>query len=135
MGWRYTLFTLGGITLFVFVMRFVVFRFQESPKFLLYRNKDEKAIQVLHKIAAFNGRESHVTMDMFRALDEQDGGKREELTMKQKVFREFKRYKLLFATSAISRLTILIWVIYVFDYWGFTVAGQLPPLLLGRNTI
>ena len=129
MGWRYTLFTLGGITLFVFIMRFVVFRFQESPKFLLYRNKDEKAIQVLQKIAAFNGRESHVTMDMFRALDEQDGGKREELTTKQKVFRELKRYKLLFATPAISRLTVLIWVIYVFDYWGFTVAGRCLHLL------
>ena len=125
MGWRYTLFTLGGITLFAFIMRYVVFRFQESPKFLVYRNKDEKAIKVLQHIAKFNGRESHITTEMLQALDEQDGNKPiEDLSMMQKVKKELKRYKLLFATSAIARLTILIWVIYIFDYWGFTVAGR-----------
>ena len=31
MGYRYLLYTLGAITLFVFFLRFVVFRFQESP--------------------------------------------------------------------------------------------------------
>lgn len=33
-GWRYLMFTLGAIT-FAFFARFVLFRFQESPKFLL----------------------------------------------------------------------------------------------------
>jgi hypothetical protein len=36
MGHRYLLYTLRAITLSVFFVRFVVFRFQDSPKFLLY---------------------------------------------------------------------------------------------------
>jgi MFS family permease len=54
MGWRYTLIILGGTTLFVFFLRFVVFTFRESPKFLVSRGRDAEAIDVLHKIAKFN---------------------------------------------------------------------------------
>jgi MFS family permease len=54
MGWRYTLIILGGTTLVVFFLRFFVFTFQESPKFLVSRGREEEAIQVLHNIAKFN---------------------------------------------------------------------------------
>jgi len=139
MGWRYTLFTLGAICLFVFFLRFVVFRFQESPKFLLYRGKDEKAVQVLHNIAKFNGRESTITMEVFAALTDEDssvgtrdtgmpilgaGAKQVKSSVGEKIKLEFVRYKMLFATSTMTRLTILVWITYVFDYWGFSVAGE-----------
>ena len=65
MGWRYTLIVLGCIALGVFFLRFVVFRFQESPKFLLYRGRDQKAVDVLHHVAAFNKKESNITLEMF----------------------------------------------------------------------
>ena len=139
MGWRYTLFTLGAICLFIFFLRFVVFRFQESPKFLLYRGKDEKAAQVLHHIAKFNGRESSVTLDDFTALTDDDssvgardtgklilgaGAKQVKSTFSEKVKLEFVRYKILFATRAMTWFTVLVWMTYIFDYWGFTVAGM-----------
>lgn len=138
MGWRYLLFTLGAICLFVFFLRFVVFRFQESPKYLLYRGKDEKAVQVLHNIAKFNGRRSTVTMAVFAALTEEDssvgsteigkpilgaGSKQLKSSFGEKVKIELARYKLLFANPAIARLTILVWITYMFDYWGFSIAG------------
>ena len=139
MGWRYTLFTLGAICLFIFFLRFVVFRFQESPKYLLYRGKDEKAVKVLHHIAKFNGRESDITMDVFNALTEEDasvgsgdtgtpilgaGAKQLKSTPWEKVKLELVRYKILFATMTLARITILVWVIYIFDYWGFSIAGS-----------
>ena len=139
MGWRYTLFTLGAICLFVFVLRFVVFRFQESPKYLLYRGKDEKAVQVLHHIAKFNGRESTITLEVLAALTDEDssvgtrdtgtpilgaGTKQLKSSFGEKVKLEFVRYKLLFSTRTMTRLTILVWITYVFDYWGFSVAGK-----------
>jgi MFS family permease len=46
-GWRYLVFTLGGITLFVFVLRFAIFTFQESPKFLFGKGKDGEALKIL----------------------------------------------------------------------------------------
>ncbi|CAF9910653.1 MAG: hypothetical protein HETSPECPRED_010136 [Heterodermia speciosa] len=150
MGWRYTLFTLGAICLFIFFLRFIVFRFQESPKYLLYRGKDEKAVKVLHHIAKFNGRESAINMEMFSALTDEDssvgtrdtgtpmlgaGSKQIESSLREKAKLEVVRYKILFSTSQMARLTILVWIIYMFDYWGFSIAGSyLPKILLVKNT-
>ncbi|KAL9002954.1 MAG: hypothetical protein Q9188_004142 [Gyalolechia gomerana] len=148
-GWRYLLFTIGAICLFIFFMRFVVFRFQESPKYLLYRGKDEEAVQVLHNIAKFNGRQSTITLEAFAALtDEQSsvgsaetgepilgaGTKQLKSSFSERAKIELARYKLLFANSAIARLTILVWITYMFDYWGFSIAGSLlPQILLDKN--
>jgi hypothetical protein len=41
------MFTLGGITLFVFVLRFAIFTFLESPKFLFGKGEDGEALKVL----------------------------------------------------------------------------------------
>ena len=138
MGWRYSLFTLGGVTLAAFLLRFVVFRFQESPKFLLYRGRDADAVKVLHNIAKFNGQQSDITLEMFNALTEDyalmhgggsdspvlgAGEKQAKSSFSSKVKLEFVRYKMLFANFTIARLTILVWITYVFDYWGFSVAG------------
>lgn len=139
MGWSYLLFTLGAITLVVFALRFIFFRFQESPKFLLYRGRDEEAVQVLRSIASFNGRDSTITVEVFAALAD-DGsptgsyehGKptigavsnQAKATFKEKVRLGFSRYKMLFSGATMARLTILVWMTYMFDYWGFSVAGE-----------
>ncbi|KAK0946322.1 hypothetical protein LTS01_026047, partial [Friedmanniomyces endolithicus] len=73
MGWRYLMFTLGAITLGVFLLRFVVFNFKESPKFLVFRGQDDKALGVLEHIAKTNKRTCGVTRADFDALtSEQD---------------------------------------------------------------
>jgi hypothetical protein len=71
MGWRYTVIVLGCMTLAVFFLRYFVFTFHESPKFLLARGKEQEAIDVLHRIAKFNKQPAPVlTMEMFAAIDE-----------------------------------------------------------------
>ena len=144
MGWRYTLICLGAICLAIFFLRFVVFRFQESPKFLLYRGRDEKAVEVLHKIAKFNGRESSITLETFEALTTEHaamadrdtdipltdvGMEKITTTWFQKIKKELQRCKILFSSFALARLTILVWVTYVFDYWGFSIAGEQLTLI------
>lgn len=139
MGWRYLLLIIGAICLAVFFMRFVVFRFQESPKFLLFRGHDERAVQVLHNIARFNKCESNVSMDIFAALTDDDsssgrraidslalGAETKEVKkpLARKVKVELRRYRVLFSTAKMARLTILVWIIYIFDYWGFSIAGE-----------
>ena len=145
MGWRYTLFTIGAITMCVFILRFVVFRFQESPKYLVYRGHDDKAVEVLHNIAKFNGKECDVTLQTFESLtDESDsvgsgaamlggGTKQLKATWFEKFKLELARYKLLFDGFAMTRLTVLVWLIYVCDYWGFTVAGTYLPEILSKK--
>ena len=128
MGWRYTLLCLGGICIFIFFLRFVVFRFRESPKFLLYRGRDNKAVEVLHKIAKFNGRESTVTLEVLEALNDEAtstgsadsdrpmlgaSAKKLKESWGTRISVELQRYKILFSTFTVARLTILVWITYV----------------------
>ena len=139
MGWRYTLICLGAICLVIFFLRFVVFRFQESPKFLIYRGRDDKAVDVLQKIAKFNGRESSITLETFEALTNEHESmanreihmptpdaqmERHTSTWVKQIKVEFQRCQILFSNFLMARLTILVWVTYIFDYWGFSIAGK-----------
>ena len=135
MGWRYLMFTLGALTLGVFILRFVVFRFQESPKFLVYRGRDDQAIKSLQHIARVNKRQCGITLADFEALNDENAinhnamdlmgnGKAQlSLSFGQKVWMELARYKMLFRGWNMTRLTILVWLTYICDFWGFTLAG------------
>lgn len=71
MGWRYQCIVLGCMTLAIFFLRFFVFRFYESPKFLLSKGKEAEAIEVLHKIAKFNrAPPPSLTLEHFAAVDQ-----------------------------------------------------------------
>ena len=73
MGWRYEVIILGCVTLLIFFLRFFVFTFHESPKFLLSRGREAEAIEVLHKIAKFNrAPPPELTLEMFALIDETD---------------------------------------------------------------
>ncbi|KAF4556982.1 MFS-type transporter-like protein 18 [Elsinoe fawcettii] len=147
MGWRYLMFTLGALTLFIFFLRFVVFRFKESPKFLVYRGKDAKAVEVLQYIAKFNKRSCGVSIEHFEALTSDHasigsgtellgtGAKQLQLSLAGKLKLELARYALLFKGWPMTRLTILVWLTYICDYWGFTLAGTyLPTVLAFKNS-
>ncbi|KPA38572.1 membrane transporter [Fusarium langsethiae] len=149
MGWRYLLFTIGGITLFIFILRFFVFNFHETPKYLVYRGRDEEAINTLQHMADINKKECGLTLDMFDSLQGEEsslgsgdsetpalGAGKKQLNLKwsKKAKLELYRYKMLFSSAKVTRLTILVWLTYIMDYWGFTVAGfYLPSILALKN--
>ncbi|KAG1847651.1 MFS general substrate transporter [Suillus subalutaceus] len=62
-GWRYFLFTMGGLMMFLWVIRFFAFNLYESPKYLMGRGRDEQAVEVVHKVAAYNGTTSNLTLE------------------------------------------------------------------------
>lgn len=70
MGWRYLLFTLGGITLFLWGIRFFVFTLVESPRFLIGLNRDEEAVAVIHRLAQFNSTTTSLTVEMLKKAGE-----------------------------------------------------------------
>ncbi|EDO04268.1 hypothetical protein SS1G_06751 [Sclerotinia sclerotiorum 1980 UF-70] len=129
----------------------IVFTFQESPKYLLSKGRDEEALKVLQKIAKTNKKPLKLTIEDFRALDNTEaplsptsttsGDDRlrgtvipKGLSLRQKTKREIKRVGILFKSKQTARVTILVWLIYAFDYWGFSVAeGAFLPTILARK--
>lgn len=139
MGWRYLLFTLGAITLSIFILRFFIFKFRETPKYLIYRGRDDEALQTLQHMAKTNGKQCGLTVEMFESLESEQssldssssaspalGGTSRHVEWREKTKSELSRYKMLFDGFQMTRLTILTWLTYIMDFWGFTVAGKLP---------
>ncbi|KAJ4383549.1 hypothetical protein N0V86_001603 [Didymella sp. IMI 355093] len=147
MGWRYNIIILGAVTLVIFVLRYFVFTFHESPKFLLSRGREAEAIEVLHKIAKFNKAPAPtLTMEHFAAIDAMDGVVPEEkvtnLSRKEKNQQVFKnagkevtRLKGIFTRKLSCFIFILLGIAYMGDYWSFNLAGNFLPLILLRNNV
>lgn len=67
-GWRYFLFTMGGLTLIMFLARFL-FQVLELPYYYLSQGNDALAVATVERIAKINGSECHLTLDDLVALD------------------------------------------------------------------
>lgn len=61
-GWRYALFTIGGLSVLAFIARFGLFTFEESPKFLVGKGKDQEAVDVINRVRAFNDKRQSGSM-------------------------------------------------------------------------
>ncbi|KAK3833665.1 MAG: major facilitator superfamily domain-containing protein [Linnemannia gamsii] len=57
-GWRYMLLATGGLTLSMVVGRVILFRLEESPKYLLNHNRHQEAAVVLCRIYKINHKET-----------------------------------------------------------------------------
>ena len=123
MGWRYMFFTMSSITLGVFVLRFFIFPFYESPKFLLSKGKDRAAVDVVRKIAAFNRRSCDLTVE---SLHEQckETPMAEETNLSKRILREFSRLGLLFRSWRMTRVLVIVSLAWMSDWWGKTFLAR-----------
>lgn len=152
MGWRYYLYTLGSITIAIFLLRFFVFNFRESPSFLINKGRDSKALDVVSSIAKLNGRPPpQFTLEDFQEIDRRcdESLDRNDVGMERiqrksyagslsamvsQSVSQFQRMKILFRNITMARLTILLWITYIADFWGFNIAGfYLPQILRDRG--
>jgi MFS family permease len=147
MGWRYVIYTLGAINVVVFLLRFVVFAIHESPKFLLSHGRDQEAITVLEAVAKTNGKECGLKLRHFERADIVDVDDDDDASTatgrveyadkqywKSQVRTKFGKYKQLFHGKQMTRITILVWLTYIFDFFGFTLAGYyLPKIIAIKN--
>ena len=67
MGWRYYLWTIGALVLALFVTRALVFRLHESPKFLVGRGRDARAVRA-RPAARVRGEELERAPDLARKV-------------------------------------------------------------------
>ena len=65
----------------LWVIRFFVFKLYESPKFLMGRGRDADAVEAVHKVARYNGKESTLTVEDLRKAD----GEKENLDLESVV--------------------------------------------------
>ncbi|WRT63866.1 uncharacterized protein IL334_000791 [Kwoniella shivajii] len=145
MGWRYNSIVLGGVTLVIFFVRYFIFPFHESPKFLLARGREAEAIENLHKIAKFNrAPPPTLTVQHFAEIDQASSTYSTETTaapnakaanVVKRFFRNFKSLKGLFLNKLQLFIFCLLAVAYMGDYWSFNLAGAFLPLILLRNNV
>jgi len=117
------------MTLAVFFLRYFVFTFHESPKFLLARGKEQEALDVLHRIAKFNKQPAPtLTMEMFAAIDDassnatssvrvSDEGPQDTKTTTKKVVsgfgKELTRLKGIFTNKLSAFIFVLLAITYM----------------------
>lgn len=134
-GWRYFLFTMGGITFLMFFARFA-FWVLESPKFYMSRGDNIRAIENLNKIAKINGNEAKLMLEELEDIDRRypeviddiSNAKRAQLSkFKLTHVREcFATRKMAFSSS----LVIFTWAIIGL---AFPLYNAFLPSYLKRN--
>ncbi|KAL7940886.1 sugar transporter-like protein [Trichoderma barbatum] len=143
MGWRYMVIIIGSMTLFIFFARYLIFRFHESPKFLLGKGREQDAIDVLHKIAKFNSAPAPtLTVEDFREIDRAMGinpadqvATADAKGVVMRMIKNVSFLKGLFSTKLGTFTFVLLGLAYMGNYWSFNLAGAFLPIILLRNNV
>lgn len=129
MGWRYFLIAMGGLSMIMFVIRFVFFTIYESPKYLMSRGKDAEAVAVVHEVARRNGKTSYLTLENLTQYDTLAEGREDRIPAQQtsavaalernleKV--NFTHVRSLFSTTRLGISTSIVTIIWAFIGLGY----------------
>jgi hypothetical protein len=112
MGWRYLLFCLGGITLFLWGLRFFTFKLLESPRYLVGIGQDADAVAVIHQLAAYNSTNCDLTVEKLAYIPGPTCGATRRIMSESSKF-SFKHIKALFVTPKMAWSTCLL-----ISLWG-----------------
>jgi MFS family permease len=133
-GWRYFIFTLGMLTLFMFFCRFFLFHLYESPKFFLSRNQPSRSVSVVHGIAHHNGAKTWLTEDLLEELGggADTGPKVGVAEISRRNASEFSldRVRALFVDRKLAITTVLLWVMWFAIGLGFPLFNAFLPQYL-----
>lgn len=66
--------TLGGLAICFALIRILVFKIPESPRYLLSKGRDAEAVNSVKYVARYNGKPGTLTLDMLKAIDEAHSG-------------------------------------------------------------
>lgn len=132
MGWRYFLVAVGGLTLIMFFVRFVLFTIYESPKYLMGKGRDEEAVRIVHEVARRNGKETSLTVEDLRACEPQgyvaDVGAATALKRRLENI-GLSRVLTLFSTPRLALSTGLIMAVWAFIGLGYPLYNAFLPYI------
>ncbi|KAK7532253.1 major facilitator superfamily domain-containing protein [Phyllosticta citribraziliensis] len=69
MGWRYSWWTLGTITLFLCLLRFC-FHLHETPKYLLAQGRDAEVVKTVRSLAVYSSKRTWLSVTHLRKIEE-----------------------------------------------------------------
>lgn len=121
-GWRYVQLVLGLLTFLIVIARLVLFKLEESPKYLISRGRYAEAVQVLKRLALVNGKVLKVSEADFLTASKED------LPLPTAT----GRFKILFSPE-LATTTILLWSIWMFTMLGSYMFFSFLPKLLASN--
>ena len=127
---------MGLISMVMFALRFFAFTLYESPKFLMGRGRDEKAVETVHKIAKRNKKTSSLTVEELVASGESFGGKQAaqgtdaRAVLKRRLEKvNLEHVRALFRTRKLAFSTSIITVVWAFIGLGFPLYNAFLPYL------
>jgi MFS family permease len=132
MGWRYFLIAMGGLTLIMFFVRFVLFTIYESPKYLIGKGRDEDAVRVVHEVARRNGKTSTLSIEDLRACEPEGYVARTDAAtaVKRKLDEvNLDRVKTLFHTKKLAFSTGLIMAVWAFIGLAYPLYNAFLPYI------
>ncbi|KAI0060083.1 MFS general substrate transporter [Artomyces pyxidatus] len=136
MGWRYLLFTLGGLMLILAFIRIFLFKLYESPRFLAGRGRDADAVAVIHAVARYNGKESSLSVedlqDAARSAEDSEHAERWTMLSRSSVW-SAKHVRALFATRKMAWSTSLLISIWGIIGLASTLYNNFLPYLLASR--
>lgn len=100
----------------LWAIRFFVFKLYESPKYLMGSGRDEEAVAVVHKVAAYNGKTSNLTVEHLKS-QESAGGRQVDTSVGAAVQRKLSVFsgnhvRPLFATRKLAYSTSLLIILW-----------------------
>ncbi|POS86531.1 hypothetical protein EPUL_001606 [Erysiphe pulchra] len=138
-GWRYSCYTMGSITLVMFLARFLLFHLYESPKFLLARGRQAEAVAVVHGIAHKNKTKTWLTEDILNEIGGYpEPNQPQSLTRKEIIKSKISAFSLnrispLFAEKEMARNTALLWYCWFSIGMGYPLFNSFLPQYLSRG--
>ncbi|KAF8960537.1 major facilitator superfamily domain-containing protein [Flammula alnicola] len=112
-GWRYFLFTMGGLMLVLWaILFFFLFMLYESPKYLMGKDQDEESVEVLHKVASYNGAISTLTLAELQSLGDERDLERRPVSTTQIIAPLFATRAVACSTSLLIALWALIGLVF-----------------------
>ncbi|KAF4591536.1 membrane transporter [Ophiocordyceps camponoti-floridani] len=106
-GWRYALFTGGGLVLTLSLLRVTVVRLRETPKYQLSNGKDAELVETFHVLATKYGRSCSLTIDKLEACGAiQSTDRRDRFFLTEAL----AHVGGLFSTRTLAQSTIMIWL-------------------------
>ncbi|KAF5626036.1 major facilitator superfamily transporter [Fusarium sp. NRRL 52700] len=132
MGWRYFTITVGGLTLLMFLARFVLFKIYESPKYLMSKGRDEEAVRVVHTVAKKNGKTSTLTLEDLKACEPEGYVAQTDTSAALKRYLEkvdLSHVKALFVTRKLGLSTGLIMAVWALIGLGYPLYNAFIPYI------
>lgn len=131
MGWRYVYFTAGGLILAMSIARVTVVRFEETPKFLLCKGRDEDVVKNLTNMARRYNKHCDLTVDQLRRHGNVHLQGQGDFKWALEIG---SHYRGLFKNRKLMRSTILLWLSWALIGLAFPLFYVfLPEYLISRG--